>query len=162
MLADLSYLPKEVIFLLLCISSRLLKKRGEEQVDAFLEKPLAKSLPTKDSFPSKAFQQFYLNTILTFHPLPLLSACVQWAKMCWNPNVLVIVTCTLKSNFSQKIGNFNIKNFARNGLQYFFASNAIICCVKYITQESITCYLFIVLIGPIWAVIFNGSIFREI
>ena len=45
------------IFSLLCIGSCLRKiKCGKKQVDAFLEMSLAKSPPTKDSFPSKALQ----------------------------------------------------------------------------------------------------------
>ena len=43
--------------------SSLKDKVGEKQVDAFLEMPLAKSLPTKNSCPSKAFQQLFYNTI---------------------------------------------------------------------------------------------------
>ena len=36
-------------------------KAEEKQVDAFLERSLAKSLPTKDFFPSKAFQQLFFK-----------------------------------------------------------------------------------------------------
>ena len=40
-------------------------KEGKEQVDAMLDMPLAKSLPTKDSFLSKAFQQLFLRPTYT-------------------------------------------------------------------------------------------------
>ena len=36
-------------------------KVGRKQEDAILEKPLAKSLPTEDSYPSKAFQQLFFK-----------------------------------------------------------------------------------------------------
>ena len=41
-------------------------KVRKKQVDAILEMPLAKALPTKDSFPNKDFQQIFLkaNTAL--------------------------------------------------------------------------------------------------
>ena len=42
------------------------------------------------------------------------------------------------------------------------APDNIVCCIKYVAQESITCYLLLVLVGPIWGVISNGYIFREI
>ena len=44
----------------------------------------------------------------------------------------------------------------------FFASDNIICYAKYVTQESLTFYLFIVLIGPIWGVISDSNIYRDI
>ena len=69
---------------------------GRKQVDSLLERSLAKSLPAKDSFLSKTSQQLFFNTILPFHPLPLLSACFHLAKICRKPNVLVLVTSTLK------------------------------------------------------------------
>ena len=58
-------------------------KVGEKQVDTFLEMPLAKSLSTKDSLPSKqGFSITFLKYNSALHPVQLLSAYLQRAKIC--------------------------------------------------------------------------------
>ena len=57
---------RAVIFSLLHKGRCLRKIKWEKQVDTFLEMPLTKSLPTKDTLSCKALHQLYLkyNTVL--------------------------------------------------------------------------------------------------
>ena len=126
-------------------------KVGKKQLDEFPEMPLAKSLPTKYS---TFYEIQYFPSIL----------CRCWAHVFSGQRCVETQTCRLSDELFEmpvflKIKNFNIKDFVWNGLQLFlFASDNIICCVQYKTQESVTYYLFMVLIKPTWGVISNSNI----
>ena len=88
---------KRVFFAVLHKKSSSKGEVGEKQVNTFLEMPLEKSLSKKDSFPSKAFQQLFLECITALLSSAAVECMFSMGKDVLKPKrTLVLVTSTLK------------------------------------------------------------------